>query len=262
MKNIILASMIISTAAEGGTHPTDDALVARTKATAVSIKRERAIIWAPSSWTEAQRSAAASQLDQSVRDVERLLSRKDARMIQFFLVDEETPSHVYGGYEHTTDDEAIVFIAGLETGEAPYLHETTHIVAGEFGSLLLREGLATHVQFSIDPGPMRPLVKLGEITDRKSLDRALTAEFSKEERLSLANEWIANPAKKLKFSSRPDRSFFYAVAASFTSFVIDRIGLAEFMRLYAEPDPRSAKFGDTTWQSLHEQWLRSVQQRK
>ena len=243
----------------------DDAELAEAmRSTNVRVAGKRAIVWAPPTWSAEKRTAVAASLDQVIASVEQRLGRKQSVPIEYLLSDsDELPSHVYGGYAHTDADPAIVFLSGLDSGEAPHIHETVHIVGGKFGSLLLREGLATYAQFAVQPGKMRPLVKLGEVTDRKSLDAAAARIVSKPNGRELATKWLANPAKKVAFASRPDRSLFYAVSASFVAHLIDGMGMESFMKLYAADDPVAAleRMTGKPWRTWTEEWLGRNQQR-
>lgn len=244
----------------------DDAdLVKAMRATNVRTAGKRAIVWAPPAWPAEKRASVAASLDQVITNVETLLGRKQEAPIEYFISDsDDLPSHVYRGYEHTDADPAIVFLSGLDSGEAPHIHETVHIVGGKFGSLLLREGLATYVQFSVQPGKMRPLVKLGEVTDLKSLDAAAARIVAKPDWREQTTAWLATPAKKVAFASRPERGLFYAVSASFVAFVIDRIGLESFMTVYAADDPAASleKITGKPWKTWTEEWLGRNQQRR
>lgn len=237
----------------------DDARLADAmRSTNVRVAGQRAIVWAPPGWSAETRTAIAASLDRVIADVEQRLGRKQAAPIEYLLSDsDDLPSHVYRGYEHTDADPPVVFLSGLDSGEAPHIHETVHIVAGEFGSLLLREGLATHVQFAVQPGKMRPLVKLGEVTDRKSLDAAAARILATPKGRERAKRWLADPEKKVVFTSRPERGLFYAVSASFVGHLIDRIGIETFMKVYAADDPAAAleRLTGTSWSATAEEWL-------
>lgn len=212
------------------------------------------VVWAPPEWSAQKRAEVTASLDAVVAQVERALRRRHAGRIEYLIsTSDEVPSHVYRGYDHAPADPSVVFLSGLDSGESPHIHETVHIVAGEFGSLLLREGLATYVQFKIQPGKMRPLVKLGEVTDLQSLDAVMPALLGRNRELVM--KWLANPAKKVEFTSRPERGLFYAVSASFTAFLIERVGLETVMKAYASAEPKRLIAG---WDGWVEAWANHV----
>lgn len=240
----------------------DDARLAEAMRSAnVRVAGERAIVWAPPAWSAEKRTAVAASLDRVIASVEQRLGRKQTAPVEYLISDsDDLPSHVYRGYEHTEADPPIVFLSGLDSGEAPHIHETVHIVGGTFGSLLLREGLATYVQFAVQPGKMRPLVKLGEVTDRKSLDAAAAAIVTKPNGRELATRWLATPGRKVAFESRPERGLFYAVSASFAGFLIDGVGIETFMKIYAAEDvvAATARLTGKPWSAWTEAWLTTV----
>lgn len=232
----------------------DADLVQTMRSANVKSAGDRVVVWAPQEWPAAKRAEVTASLDSAVARVETTLGRKHDRKIEYFIsTSDEVPSHVYRGYEHEAGDPPVVFLSGLDSGEAPHIHETVHIVAGEFGSLLLREGLATYVQFNVQPGKMRPLVKLGDITDLKSLDAVMPAILGRNRELVM--QWLSNPAKKVAFKSRPERGLFYAVSASFTAFLIEQVGLENVMKAYASAEPMTV-IGD--WDSRVKAWEKQV----
>lgn len=232
-----------------------DAALAKEMRTAnVKIVGERAVVWAPPAWPEAKRKEVTASLDGVIARAEKMLGRTQTAKIEYLISDsDELPSHVYGAYGHSAakGDPPVVFLSGLDSGEAPHIHETVHIVGGEFGSLLLREGMATYVQLTLEPGKkMRPLVRMN-VTDRKSLDTAAANILARPQGREAAMSWIANPRGVPDFESRQDRALFYAVSASFTAFLVDRLGMETVMKAYAADDPRSVI---PAWQSLADEW--------
>lgn len=238
----------------------DDARLAATlRQGAVRTEGERVVVWAPS-----EQKQLAARLDGVVVKVETLLGLAfDAKAygqakIEYFLSDsDDVPSHVYGAYDHSAaaGHPPYIFLSGLDSGEAPDIHETAHLIGGKFGSLLLREGMATYVQFAVRSGKMRPLVKMGDVTDIPSLDEALRRQFAKPVVREQAVQWILEPAKKVKFTSRPDRGLFYAVSASWVAFLVEHAGMEAVMEAYAADDPIAAlQRRGVSWTKLANQW--------
>lgn len=270
IRMIVTATVFATTLFAADRRAEDDRALEALRASNVKTIGERAIVWAPPSWPEAKRAAITASLDRVITQVEATLQRKfDAegyrrRHVEYFITEsEELPSHVYGAYEHSAShgDPPYVFLSGLDSGEAPHIHETVHILGGRFGSLLLREGVATYVQYVLQPGPMRPLVKLGEVRDLESLDAAVAAQLAKPKNRELATGWLAAPGKSVAFGSRPERAWFYAVSASFSAFLIDRAGAGAVMEAYAADDPRAAleRRTNKSWQQWTDEWLATVQ---
>lgn len=244
----------------------DHALAASMKASHVRIEGERAIVWAPAGWDRKQTQRTVAMLDAAVADVEKVLgTRFDAasygqQRIEYFISDsDDVPSHVIGGYQHDPQsDPPYVFLSGLSSGEAPHLHETAHIIAGRFGSLLLREGLATYAQFTTQPGPMRPLAKLEGVVDLSTLDRVLPALLAQKGARERVEAWLATPSKNVRFDSRPDRALFYSVSASFVAHMVGELGVETFMRIYAQDDVAAAlgKESGRPWSEWTAEWIK------
>ena len=265
----ILATLLALPATAGDRRVADKELVRSMRASHVKNEGANTVVWTPARWSEAQRRDVARMLDEVVPRVEGVLSKSfdaDAygeKQIEYFVVEgDEIPSHVYGGYEHdpAADDPPVVFLSGLDSGEAPYIHETAHIVGGPFGSLLLREGLATYVQFAVKPGAMRPLVKMGDVSDTNSLNAALARLLGRPEVAAKTAAWLANPEKDGAFATRADRGLFYAISASFTAFLVERIGIEAFMHVYAAEDAKAALTAATRkpWGDWVAEWLQTT----
>lgn len=260
MKQTLVALLALLTLAAAGRRAQDDQLAKSIREAAVKVTGARAIVWAPKTWPEQKRNEVAASLDRVIARSEELLGRKhDAKAygqphIEYLVSEsDEVPSHVYGAYEHSAakGDKPYVFLSGLDSGEAPHIHETVHIVGGQFGSLLLREGMATYVQLTLEPGKkMRPLVRMN-VTDRASLDAAAKTILARPQGRRAAMQWIADPASHPSFESRQDRALFYAISASFTAFLVDRVGMETVMKAYAAGDPKSVI---PSWQSLADEW--------
>lgn len=268
MKKEILAVLLLlaATTNAAGRRDADAELAKSMRASHVKTTGQRAIVWTPADWTAEKRTAVTSSLDAVIPRVESLLGRSFDRdaygqpHIEYFITDaDDVPSHVHGGYGHSSadGDDPIVFLSGLASGEAPHIHETAHIIGGPFGSLLLREGIATWTQFTLQPGKMRPLVNLGNVTDLQSLDAALPRMLMKPKNAEASARWLADPAKSVSFASRPERGLFYAVSASFVAFLIDGAGIETTMAAYASSNPAAVIEARTgkPWQQWAEAWL-------
>ena len=259
MKTIAIVMLLTTTALASEQRTKDGETVKAMRATHAKVAGTRAIVWAPAEWPAEKRASVTASLDRVIAQVETSLGRKHEAPIQYFISEsDDVPSHVYAGYDHIASDPPIVFLSGLDSGEAPHIHETAHLIGGEFGSLLLREGIATYVQFKVQPGKMRPLVKMNA-TDLKSLDAAVAKILGSPKR-EQALAWIAKPEKRVEFTSRPDRGMFYAVGASFTAHLIDALGMAAFMEAYGSSNPVAAieRTSGKSWQQWTDEWLKKV----
>lgn len=268
MKHALLAALLLLTTTlhAAGRAQQDDELAQTLRTSHVKSEGKRAVVWTPSNWPDEKRAAITNSLDQLIPKVEQTLGKSfDAaaykqQRIEYFVTDsDEIPSHVHGGYSHSPagGHEPRVFLSGVDSGEAPHIHETAHIIGGQFGSLLLREGIATWTQFTLQPGKMRPLVNLGNVTDLQSLDAAMPRVLAKPANRELAAKWLNDPAKSVAFDTRPQRSLFYAVSASFVAHLIQSAGLATTMEAYAANDPKAVieKRTGKPWAHWTAEWL-------
>ena len=78
--------------------------------------------------------------------------------VRVYVSDAIGVSHVWRGYQHSTDPKAIIFLnlrvyQGAMGGKnATHIHELTHLLTWRYNSHTLREGIADYVALKIFPG--------------------------------------------------------------------------------------------------------------
>ena len=78
--------------------------------------------------------------------------------VRVYVSDAIGVSHVWRGYQHSTDPRAIIFLnlrvyQGAMSGKnATHIHELTHLFTWRYNSHTLREGIADYVALKIFPG--------------------------------------------------------------------------------------------------------------
>ncbi|MFH1602607.1 MAG: hypothetical protein ABIH03_01725 [Pseudomonadota bacterium] len=142
-------------------------------------------------------------------------------------------SHVWRGYEHPSDPKAVLFLnprvarLGLRGTNATYAHELAHLLAWRFYSHTLREGLADYLALCIHPG-----AGVGPNIEGYASPPAVPAEV--ETYLGTARA----PPAALKNDTRFRRAYYFA-SYRFVRFLIERDGMATFLKLYQARDPES-----------------------
>lgn len=138
--------------------------------------------------------------------------------------------HVEGGYYHFESPVLRVHLNGsFRSDRAPLAHEITHLILPEYGSLSLREGLASEIQDRF--GRNISLYSLG--ADVHSLSVRFLAGSSGHVVDAVGQPGI--PGIDL-MGDEEVRAAFYVLSHSFSKYLLDRLGTEAFLRLYESRD--------------------------
>jgi hypothetical protein len=273
MKHHLLALCIVSLLKPLGawaqdSSKIDDPIAAELSEEGIRYERSRSVTVVERGSLSLKDSATlAAQLNQGIVDIESFLGVKfdrahyGATKITYFVGDSISKSHVYGGYSHNKYTKAFVFLPArkVKQDRAPYLHETTHILAWSFSSLWLREGFATYVQNSVNAKVGMGRVRtFGDETEDANSD---AVELAKQAGNSEALEMIGRNGKP-QFSDQGQRRVFYALAESFVNFLGARLDVSKMKEIYFAENT-SAAIRDVSGRSVEEWkklWLADLKQ--
>ena len=147
----------------------------------------------------------------------------------------------------------VVFLSFAKGRRTPYLHETVHIIAWDWNTLWLKEGLAVHLNDRL--GGYAAFPNFGESVDDFA-GRVLSREFPPAMKaLDLVGE---NGIPR--FENKAVRRMFYILAGSYAGYLLREWGVEKFMRVYAAKDAEAAilrETGKPAWQ-WKEAWLGGV----
>jgi hypothetical protein len=229
--------------------PADDAIVAELRTNGAKFTTPDIILWVgEGTLSDSAADSFAEDLQMGVTEIQRILSRRLDRdrygsedRIHVFVADGIGVSHVYGSYAHTEHPLPYLFLDAekVQKGESPYLHELTHILAWQFGSHSLREGLASYVEAVIR-------IKLG-LTSKAlfgATPEAIDSQAAERVTSPAAAEvlpWIGASGfapSSVTSPNRPKvRAAYYTLSQSFVQHVIRELGLATFLEVYTSTDP-------------------------
>ncbi|MGZ8469423.1 MAG: hypothetical protein ACXW61_08020 [Gemmatirosa sp.] len=242
----------------------DDSVAAHVRRVATPIETPRARLWVePGALTAEQARSFAAQFTVGVEAVERTLGRTLDRArygtdrIEVFVADGVGASHVYGGYAHMRHAKPWLYLdaARVRADAAPYLHETTHLVAWRSGSHSLREGLASWVESTVSARGEGEHSQLFGVSDLASADelahRALATPAGER---ALAAIGRPGPADAITAGRPDERAAYYVLSQSFARHLVERVGLPTTLQLM-EADAADA-YGRLTGQSL-DRWRAS-----
>ena len=170
--------------------------------------------------------------------MEELLGRKldEATLgprIRIYVSIHTTISHVWRGYNHPSDPKAVIFLnprvadAATRGTNATYAHELAHLLTWRYASHTLREGLADYLALQLHPGAgVRPNLQ------GYGSPPSVPAEV--EEYLG-----TAKPPPAAVISDAAFRRAYYFASYRLVRYLIERGGLAVFLKLYDASDPES-----------------------
>ncbi len=232
-----------------------------------SVKRDaekrvsaRSILWVEAGYLSADEASDLHQkIDAGVEAVEKFLGFKFSReaygqeKIEFFVHSRRAPSHTITAYSPRKYMHPVVFLSYAKGKKTPYLHETVHIIAWNWNTLWLKEGLAVHLNDEL--GGYAAFPNFGESLDEFA-GRVLRREFPPATNaLDLVGE---NGIPR--FENRAVRRMFYILAGSYVAYLLREWGVKKFMRVYAAKDAEAAilkETGKPAWQ-WKEAWLGGV----
>jgi hypothetical protein len=224
----------------------DGKRVAELEARGIRTEGTHAIVWTPADlMSEPERKALVDRLDRGVRALRELIGTHDWQVVRdqkinYYISADQFISHASG--------RAAVFVpvARVQDGRAPFLHEAGHELLARAAprglaadgrpriSLWLSEGLADYVgqtaaaRAGIAEGDVFSVGGLQGV-DRTCATR-LDAAPSADEIVQFMGAPSGPPAL-FTTDRQKVAPTFYACAFSFTKFVVDRIGLADTIRL-------------------------------
>jgi hypothetical protein len=226
----------------------DDSIAAHVRAAASPIETPRVRLWvAPGALTAEQARSFAARLTVGVEAVERTLGRTLDRAryggdrVEVFVADGIGASHVYAGYAHMRHARAWLYLdaARVRDGAAPYLHETTHLVAWRYGSHSLREGLASWVESTVSArgeGEHSQLFGVRDVASADALAHRALATPAGESALRAVG--APGPADAAITAGAPEvRAAYYVLSQSFVRHLVERVGLPATLQLMEADAP-------------------------
>jgi hypothetical protein len=264
---LLSVSLLVPAAAAAQDQAAADSFLAsHVRATGERHATPRVVIWnAPGGFPDADVRAFAQDVARGLDAIERIVGRRfdtahyAEDTIQIFIAGEVGPSHVYGGYAHARHDRPYLFLdaAKVGAGQAPYLHELTHLVAWRYASHSLREGLASYVELeasSMGWGLSSGLFGMTDAAAAEARARELLATPAAVNVAPHVGRGGPAPAAVTATDNPRARGAYYVLSQSFVRFLVDRIGMHRVVRLYETAETDDAYVEVTgvpleTWQA-------------
>lgn len=269
LRSLLAAALVLPATPAIAQVASDDAIVETIRTSGTRIETPTAVLWVgANTLNEAEAQAFAAALDRGVTAIAGLIgSRLDSAhygssRIEVFVGNGIGVSHVYGSYRHMRYNLPYLFLDAekVRAGEAPYLHEATHLLSWRFGSHSLREGFASWVESRIiaDGGASTSGLfgaSSPEAVDQQARER-IDGPGAEEVLPFIGKNGFAD--QRVTSPERPRvRAAYYLLSQSFVQHLIREIGLPVFLAVYSSEDPETQLLKTTqrdlaAWKN---QWL-------
>jgi hypothetical protein len=196
---------------------------------------DRSILWVESGYlAKEEANLLQDKIDKAIIEIEIFLGIKydkgayKKEKIEYFIHSRREASHTITGYEPRRYMSPVVFLSYAAERRAPYVHETVHIIAWDWNTLWIKEGLAVFLNDKLGGYPAFP--NFGD-----DIDRLAKSNFGFKPPLDLIGQ---NGIPK--FSSGEERKLFYVFSGSFVKYLHTHIGIEKLMEIYKAKDTKKA----------------------
>jgi hypothetical protein len=196
---------------------------------------DRSILWIEKGYlSKSNVKRLHKKIDNSIHEIEDFIGIKydiDAYKtdkIEYFIHSRHEPSHTITAYQPRKFMHPVIFLTFASEKKAPFVHETVHIIAWDWHTLWLKEGLAIFLNDKLGGYPSFP--NFGKNIDKLAKSNLRFPSIIAK----IGQDGIA------KFSNREERRIFYLLSGSFVKFIYDNIGMEKLMKIYREKNTSNA----------------------
>lgn len=167
----------------------------------------------------------------------------------------------------TANRQVLIPISRLRDGQAPILHETTHALLtppqGRRPLAWLTEGLAAYVAKAVSASSAIPEGDTFQLGEVQELDGKCATWLSSEQGPKIL-PFIGAPGNlSVLYAMEPAfqvRQTFYGCAASFTQYLVDRLGVERVIDLLPEADPHKKleQLSGSSMTALRSAWTTKI----
>jgi hypothetical protein len=167
----------------------------------------------------------------------------------------------------TVSGQVLIPIVRLRDGQAPLLHETTHALLtlpqGRRPLAWLTEGAAAYVAKAVSAETGIPEGDRFELGDVHALDGTCAAGLSSEQGARVLPFIGAPGSLPALYAMEPAllvRQVFYGCAASFTKFLVERVGIERVIDVLPEADPhrKLEQLAGSSMPALRSAWMAAI----
>jgi hypothetical protein len=216
---------------------------------------DRSILWIEEGYlSKGEAEVLQKRIDKSIKEIENFIGIKfdmeayKRDKIEYFVHSKREASHTITGYRPRKYMHPVVFLTYAAEMRAPYVHETVHIIAWDWNTLWIKEGLAVFLNDKLHGYPAFP--NFGKDID----------EFAK----SMLR--FKSPLKLIgqngipRFSDRKERRMFYIFSGSFVKYLYTHLEIEKLMDIYKPKDTKKAvaKITGKNLDNWKKEWIDSL----
>lgn len=210
-------------------------LIASIKSNAEKYVSDRSILLVESGYLSKEEANLLQKIiDKAIVEIENFIGIKFGKeaykkeKIEYFIHSGREASHTITGYQPRKYMLPVVFLTYAAERRAPYIHETVHIVAWDWNTLWIKEGLAVFLNDKLGGYPAFPNFGV-------DIDQLAKSNFAFKSPLnSIGQNGIP------EFSSKEERRIFYIFSGSFVKYLYTHIGIEKLMEIYKAKDTKKA----------------------
>jgi len=230
-------------------------LIESIKSNGVQYSSDRSVLWVERDYLSKREANLLQQkIDKGIFEIENFIGIQfDTKAykndkIEYFVHSRREASHTITTYHPRKYMFPVIFLTWADEKKAPYIHETVHIIAWDWNTLWIKEGLAVFLNDKLGGYPSFP--NFG-----KDLDKLARTNL----RFSFTLGIVGRNGIP-KFSDRKERRLFYIFSGSFVKFLYERIGIQKLMEIYKAKNTEKA-IAEITGKELDiwkKEWIDSI----
>lgn len=222
-------------AAEYSGSSKDLSLIASIKSNAEKYVLDCSILWIEKGYLSKKEAHLLQQkIEKAIRDIEDFIDLKfdkeayKKEKIEYFVYSGQEASHTITGYQPRKYMHPVIFLTFAAEKNAPYVHETVHIIAWDWNTPWIEEGLAVFLNDKLNGHPAFP-------NYGNDIDKLAKSMLGFKSAL-----WLVGEKGIPEFSASEERRAFYILSGSFTKYLYTHVGIEKLMRIYKAKDTQKA----------------------
>ena len=238
----------------------DIRLIQSIKQNGYNLSSDSLVLWVEQGYLPRERARALfRRIDKGIEDIEAFLGVEfDSEIygqewIEYFVHGRRARSHTLTGSSPRKYLHPVVLLSQAKRRRTPYLAETVKIIAWDWGSRWLFNGLSVHLNDALSGYPAFP--NFGDPLD----DMAAAALGEGSPVTGQALELVGRNGVP-KLDNQRVRRMFYVLSGSFVGHLVRAAGISKIMEVYPIKDTASAILAVTgkSVAAWKEEWMRTL----
>ena len=233
----------------------DLSLIASIKSNAEKYSSDRSALWVERDYISKEEANLLQQkIDKGIFEIENFIGMQFDKVaynkdkIEYFVHSRREASHTITTYHPRKYMYPVIFLTFAAEKRAPYVHETVHIIAWDWNTLWIKEGLAVFLNDKLGGYPAFP--NFGA-----DIDEFAKSNINSRQALNLIGQ---NGVPR--FSDSMERRLFLVFSGPFVKYLEANLGIEKLMEIYVAKDTQKA-FAEKTGKTLDvwkKDWIDSL----